>query len=321
MTRSVSRGISSNARTSSASRRPVAAGRSAPRPTCRGRAGGGTPRRGAPRPRRPRGRPRRSAARRGPDACAGTSSPADYTQRPGRRRHAAPRRAPRGQAEDVDRARRRAPSSRRPSRTASRGDRACAARAASSGVRPSARWAASADECVQPEPCAAPSGWRSPGIGCEPLAVEEDVGRLLAVPAGDHDHVRAERVQRAGELLGVVAGAPPRPASTRASGRFGVITVARGSSALDERRAGVVVEQHRAGLGDHHGVDHDRRAGLEQVERLVDRRDDLGRAEHADLHRVDADVLGDRADLLDDERRPAPGARRSRRPCSARSAP
>ena len=81
----------------------------------------------------------------------------------------------------------------------------------------------------------------------------------------------------------------------------GVITVARGSSVSTSARAGGVVEQHGAGLGDHHGVDHDRRAGLEQVERLVDRRDDLGRPEHPDLHGVDADVLGDGPDLLDDE--------------------
>ncbi len=53
--------------------------------------------------------------------------------------------------------------------------------------------------------------------------------------------------------------------------------------------------------------------GLEQVERLVDRGDGLRRPEHPDLHGVDADVLGDGADLLDDERPAAPGGRRSRR--------
>ena len=50
-----------------------------------------------------------------------------------------------------------------------------------------------------------------------------------------------------------------RPASTRASGRFGVTTVARGRIELDERRLGVLVEQPRAGLGDHHRVE--RRSG------------------------------------------------------------
>ena len=45
-----------------------------------------------------------------------------------------------------------------------RGERLAPRLAASSGSSPSARCAASAEECVQPEPCAAPSGWRSPGI-------------------------------------------------------------------------------------------------------------------------------------------------------------
>ena len=55
-----------------------------------------------------------------------------------------------------------APRSRRPSATALAATaRAC--RAAASGSSPSASRAASVEECVQPEPCAAPSGWRSPG--------------------------------------------------------------------------------------------------------------------------------------------------------------
>ena len=78
------------------------------------------------------------------------------------------------------------------------------------------------------------------------------------------------------------------------------MTVASGSSSVDDRRAGVVVEQDRARLGDHHRVDHDRHAS-EQRERLPDRLDGLPRAQHADLHGVDADVLRHRPDLLDDE--------------------
>src|SRR5581483_7403233 len=56
-----------------------------------------------------------------------------------------------------------APSSRSPRATASPA-RARALRAACSSVSPSASDAASAAECVQPEPCAAPSGWRGPSI-------------------------------------------------------------------------------------------------------------------------------------------------------------
>ena len=209
-----------------------------------------------------------------------------------------------------------APISRRPSRTASEAI-ARAARAASSGLWPSARWAASALECVQPEPWAAPSGWRVPLSVSSVVAVEEDVGDLLAVAAGDDDRVRAEAVQRPRERRGVIL-VGRSPASTRASGRFGVITVARGSRSSTSAGAGVVVEQHRAGLGDHHRVDHDRRAGLEQVERLADGVDGLRGAEHADLDGVDADVASRPAGPA---RRSSPAASRgprSRRSCSAR---
>ena len=95
-----------------------------------------------------------------------------------------------------------------------------AALAAASGCARGPGGRPGSTECVQPEPCAAPSGWRAPGIRWTALAVEEDVGGLVAVAAGHDDDVGAERVQRAGELLGV-AGAVASPASTRASGRLG----------------------------------------------------------------------------------------------------
>ena len=50
------------------------------------------------------------------------------------------------------------------------------------------------------------------------------------------------------------------PASTRASGRFGVTTVARGRISATSAICGVGLEQPRPGLGDHDGVDDDRRA-------------------------------------------------------------
>ena len=78
-----------------------------------------------------------------------------------RRRDAPVRRpSPDGDAEDVT-GPGPWPIPRRPSRTASEASRR-AARAASSGLKPSARCAASALECVQPDPCAAPSGAARP---------------------------------------------------------------------------------------------------------------------------------------------------------------
>ena len=106
---------------------------------------------------------------------------------------------------------RAAPTSRRPAATAAPAMRR-AMRAASSGERPSASWAASTDACVQPEPCAAPSGWRSPSIstaGPSPARVHEQVDRARAMPAGEHDVPRPERQQRPSERLdlGVLVGA------------------------------------------------------------------------------------------------------------------
>ena len=67
-------------------------------------------------------------------------------------------------------------------------------------------------------------------------AVEEDVDHLLAVAAGDDDRARPQRQHLAGEvLLGVLV---PAPVSSRASGMFGVTTVASGSSrSTSARRA------------------------------------------------------------------------------------
>ena len=129
------------------------------------------------------------------------------------------------------------------------------------------------------------------GDPIERLAVEDEVLGLLAVAAGDDDDVGPERVQPRASSLRTSLAAAGR-ASTRASGTFGVITVARGSSSSASAARASSSSSTRARLGDHHGVDHDRGAGLEQVQRLVDRGDDLGRAEHADLHGVDADVVG-----------------------------
>ena len=103
------------------------------------------------------------------------------------------------------------------------------------------------------------------------------------------------RARSSGSACGVAAGEHAR------LGQVGGDDGREREQLLDERRAGRVVEQHGAGLGDHHRVDHDGRAGLQQAERLPDGADGLRGAEHPDLDRVDADVL----------RRPAGPARRS----------
>ena len=144
-------------------------------------------------------------------------------------------------------------------------------------------------------------GVARPGELDHALAVEDDVDRLLAVPAGDHDGARARargrRAASSSPSRRVVAGEHPR------LGEVGGDDRGAGDDELDERGLGVLVEQPRAGLGDHHRVDHDRRAGRQQVEGLPHRPRAGHASEHPDLDRVDADVLDDGAHLRDDHRR------------------
>ena len=65
---------------------------------------------------------------------------------------------------------------------------------------------------------------------------------------------------------------------------------------------GVSRKQPAAALGDHDGVEH-HEAGLAAHERVGHRLDLLDRAEHADLDRVDANVVKERVDLLLEEGR------------------
>ena len=207
-----------------------------------------------------------------------------------------------------------APMARRPSRTASEATR-LASRAAASRSSPQRQPRRQRRGVRAARSVRGAVGVARPGELDHALAVEDDVDRLLAVPAGDHDRARAR-------ARGPRAPAPrpssaSSPASTRASGRLGVTTVARGDDELDERGLGVLVEQPRAGLGDHHRVDDDRRPGRQQVERLPHRPRAGHAAEHPDLDRVDADVLDDGAHLRDDHRRATPPRPPSPPPCSA----
>ena len=60
---------------------------------------------------------------------------------------------------------------------------------------------------MQPEPWAAPSGWRSPAISTTALAgaVQEQVDRARAMAAGEHTARRPQREQRAAEGLDLLA--------------------------------------------------------------------------------------------------------------------
>ena len=71
---------------------------------------------------------------------------------------------------------------------------------------------------------------------------------------------------------------------------------------LDERRLRVTLEKPRPRLRDHHRVHHDRSGGRQQLEGLRDRLRGRHGTEHPDLHGVHAEVVGDRAHLLNDHR-------------------
>ena len=127
------------------------------------------------------------------------------------------------------------------------------------------------------------------------IAVEEDVGCLRAVAARDDDGLRAERgslCERRGVSVLVIRQDP----------RFRQVRCHHGhewQESVSQRVERLLVEQPRAALGDHHGVEDDGRL-RNQAERGGDGPDRLGRAEHADLDGVDADVGGDGAHLLRD---------------------
>ena len=85
--------------------------------------------------------------------------------------------------------------------------------------------------------------------------------------------------------------------------RWECTTVTRGSRSSTSAAWALSVQQRGARLGDHDRVEHDGRLVRELVERLRDRSDRRLVAEHADLHRVDADVA-------EPPRAPEPGSSR-----------
>src|SRR3954469_10240069 len=121
-----------------------------------------------------------------------------------------------------------APSSRRPSRTASEAI-ARAARAASSGAWPSARCAARALEWVQPDPWAAPSRWRGP-VSSSSVSPSKKTSTTSSRCPPVTTTARGPRACSARASAAPSPSPSGRSASTRASGRLGVITEASGST-------------------------------------------------------------------------------------------
>ena len=85
---------------------------------------------------------------------------------------------------------------------------------------------------------------------------KKHVDRLLAVAAGDDDRARAEREHRARQRLGPSRSRRRRRRAARAPrGRSASARSRAAGSARPARACGILVEQPRARLGDHHRID------------------------------------------------------------------
>ena len=121
--------------------------------------------------------------------------------------------------------------------------------------------------------------------------VEEMVGRLLAVPAGDDRRPRAEPHERLGQL-------GRRRVRPRQCPRLEQVRRHHGrerEEPADEHLHRVVLEQPRAGARHHHRIDDERQRML--LEPVGHGLDDLAGEEHPGLRSVDPDVAGDRVEL------------------------
>ena len=92
-----------------------------------------------------------------------------------------------------------------------------------------------------------------------------------------------------------------KPASTSASGRFGVTRAAIGSKRVAQGGLGLAQQQAMAAFGDHHRIDDQRHARRMLPEGGGHGGDHLGAVQHAGLQRIGADVGQHDLDLLGDE--------------------
>ena len=114
------------------------------------------------------------------------------------------------------------------------------------------------------------------------IGVEEQIDRVLAVPAGQHDDARAQLEHAAQQrldlgLLAARSDAPivdcRRPLAEQGA-RLGYVGGKDGSQRQDllrKRALPLHIQQPRSRLGDHHGIHHDRRAGRQLAQRRRNR--------------------------------------------------
>ena len=197
-----------------------------------------------------------------------------------------------------------------PPRRRARGAPPPAARRPARGARRASRSACS------PSRAAAPSGWRSPGSSVSVAPSKNRSVPLVAVPAGDDDVARARA--RAARARARCRRASSSSASTRASARFGVMTVARAT--ISRRRASTASSASSRApdsatitgswtIGVPGGSSSSARATVSIV----------ATSPSIPIFTASiAEVLGDRADLAGDDLRRRSAAPPRRRPCSAR---
>ena len=201
---------------------------------------------------------------------------------------------------------------RREERDAGRSSRACSTAFASGSPAPSP--VAIALASVQPVPWVSSVSIRWPCQLRRIVARDQRVGERVAgimAALGSTAHRSATQVAAAAP-----ATARPRRRSASSSGRFGVTTVAIAHQPLEGRDRRLVGE-HRAAGRDHHRIEHDRHAPS-CSSRSATACAVSGRADHPDLHRIDADVARPPRRSAPAPSRPAPASPPARRACSAR---
>ena len=147
-----------------------------------------------------------------------------------------------------------------------------------------------------------------------------EVRDLLQVPTGEHHRPGAELEHGPSELPGCEGRRVTRLSALRPGARLAELSARAGArdersrlrqvrgrdgrpwqDLLDERAAGLGVEQDGPALGDHHGVDDHGRPRLELLQRLSHGQDGLGAREHPHLDGIDADVRQDGLHLPHDD--------------------
>ena len=174
---------------------------------------------------------------------------------------------------------------------------ACLDQAARSS-RPSARFAAIAEDRVQPVPCVCGVSMRGPRSSKCPCRRARDVDRFRAVevaPLDEYD-ARAELQDPVTGAAHVIERPDGDPGQHLGFGHIGRHDVCPRQQFGLDRVNGLWLEEPVSALGHHHGID-DNVGQVELGDCGGDRFDDGGTGEHADLDGIGADVAGDGFDL------------------------